>query len=917
MVRIAWPVLEGDVTLAGGEVVAPSGPVTFLFTDVEGSTRLWEGHPDEMRVALEAHDEILRQSIEVTGGFVFSTAGDAFAAAFESPGDAISAAERAQRDLAGHAWPEDVSMRVRMGVHTGVAQQRDDDYFGPTLNRTARLMSAAHGGQTVVSSATRSLVDGVALRDLGEHRLKDLSEPEHVWQLTIDGLAGEFPPLRTLDAVPGNLPTDSATFIGRHDDIGRLMKSLEGHRLVTLTGVGGVGKTRLSLQVAADASHHYPQGLWFVELAPVLIEDAVPYRFLETLGLDAEPGQSPVETAAEAVSDGSVLLVVDNCEHVLRATGDVLGELLGACPNLKVLASSRRALGMRGEQVHQIQPLDTSGATSAATHLFLDRATAARADVDLTDRLDVITDICTHLDGVPLAIELAAARTRSMTPEDLAGRLDDRFRLLRGSRSAAGEERHKTLLSTIEWSYELLDEDQQMLFQRLSVFAGSFTLEAAEQICADENLDRFDVIDLVDDLVDHSLLIADVSGELTRYRMLETIREFAGRELGDELTALRERHGEYHAQWVDRLWARMRTTDESAAVGELEAGWSDLRAAVVHATGDLSLLARLLGPLTFDAFFRSRLEFGDWATAALAVADLEGAADNDRAVLLGAAAAVAGLAGDAERAVALCSELAALCENTEAMMPLDVASPVVGAAIVAGDLDLAGRLQDLSEQTAAEGAEPWALAMTATRRAVVATYSGQPAIAKQACATATELIPPDFSPSFRAQTGWISAVNSDAPRTEVAAQMEEVVEQARLVRSSFLQSIYTQYLASVRAELGDLTQAMSDAADNLERLLVAHNLGLVAPAVRRAAVILIKAGQPDTAARLLGWVDNQDSRTPATEDLAVEIEILIPQMHEALGPDAAGATEAGAALTVEEAIELAISALRTAADDPS
>jgi hypothetical protein len=240
---------------------------------------------------------------------------------------------------------------------------------------------------------------------------------------------------------------------------------------------------------------------------------------------------------------------------------------------------------------------------------------------------------------------------------------------------------------------------------------------------------------------------------------------------------------------------------------------------------------------------------------------------------------------------------------------------VVGAAIVAGDLDLAGRLQDLSEQTAAEGAEPWALAMTATRRAVVATYSGQPAIAKQACATATERIPPDFSPSFRAQTGWISAVNSDAPRTEVAAQMEEVVEQARLVRSSFLQSIYTQYLASVRAELGDLTQAMSDAADNLERLLVAHNLGLVTPAVRRAAVILIKAGQPDTAARLLGWVDEQDSRTPATEDLAVEIEILVPQMHEALGPDAADATEAGAALTVEEAIELAISVLRIAADD--
>ncbi len=471
--------------------------------------------------------------------------------------------------------------------------------------------------------------------------------------------------------------------------------------------------------------------------------------------------------------------------------------------------------------------------------------------------------------------------------------------------------------STIEWSYQLLDEDQQLLFQRLSVFAGSFTLEAAEQICADDRLDELDVIDLVDDLVDHSLLVADTTGETARYRMLETLREFAGSELGDDLGTLRDRHAEYHAQWVDRIGSGMRTADEASALRELEAGWGDLRAAAVHATGDLSLMARLLGPLTFDAIWRSRLEVGEWATAALAVADIEGATDDARAVLLGSAATVLALAGDAERAIAFASELADLCEQTDTMMPLDVGAAVVGALVTAGHVELAGRLQDLSEQAVAKNTEPWVTILTATIRAIVATYSGEPDIARQASITAAEGISADLSPSICALTGWMSAVNSDAPRAEVAAQMEQVVEQASLVKSSFLQAIFTQYLSSVRAELGDLNQPMRDPADNLERMLAAHNLGLADSAVRRAAVILVKAGQHETAATLLGWVDNQDSPTPATGDLAAEMEVLVPQMHEALGPDAAGATSAGAKLSIEEAIELAVSTLRAAADDLS
>ena len=899
---------------ASGVVAPPSGAVSFLFTDVEGSTRRWEQAPDQMRVALEAHDAILRSSIAAQDGFVFSTAGDAFAAAFQSPAEAVEAAAGAQRDLQSADWPEGEGLRVRMGVHTGVAQQRDDDYFGPTLNRAARLMSAAHGGQAVVSAATKALVDEVPLLDLGEHRLKDLSEPEHVWQLLIEGLATEFPPLRTLDAVPGNLPVSLASFIGREADIEALMAALEGNRLVTMTGVGGVGKTRLSLQVAADASHHYPQGVWFVELAPVRIGDAVPFQFLETLALEAEPGQSPLQTVAHGIGDGSVLLVVDNCEHVLEPAAAAIAELLGACPNLRVLASSRRTLGVAGEQVRPIQPLDASGANNASTQLFLDRAASADQSKDLTDRLDVVADICARLDGVPLAIELAAARTRSMTPEDLASRLDERFRLLKGARSADGEERHKTLLSTIEWSHDLLDDDQKLLFERLSVFAGAFTLEAAEQICADDDLDEFDIVDLVDDLVDQSLLIADTSAKTARFRMLETIREFAGQQLGDQLTVLRDRHADYHGSWAERIGRGIRSSREAAALAELETGWADLRAAAVHATGDLDLMARLLGPLAMDALWRFRLEFGDWARAALTIADLEGATNEARAVFLGCSATVRGMAGDTVPAIDYGTQLAELCETTSTRMPLQVAAPVTSALILAGDVELAGRLQGLAEIAVVDSQESWAPALTASTRSCLATYSGEPEIAKQAIDKAIELEPADYCVTLQAFSGWLAAMNSEAPRAEVVAQMERVVEQASEVRSTLLSPIFRQYLSSVRAELGDLSQAMADAADNLEDLLATQTLGPVTGAVRRAAVLLIKAGRNDIAAQLLGWVDSQDAN-PITHDLAAEMEELVPQMRAALSEEAAAAARSLVGMVTEDAVTLAVDTLRGAVDE--
>jgi predicted ATPase/class 3 adenylate cyclase len=909
-----WLLPKEAIVSTTSATQSPSGVVTFLFTDVQGSTKLWEQHPQDMTSALADHDAILRSSIAEADGVVFSTAGDAFAAAFETPDTAIQAAAVAQHALDEHRWPGTTPIKVRMGVHTGTSHQRDNDYFGPTLNRAARLMSAAHGGQTVVSTTTQEMLPDAPLVDMGVHRLKDLSRPERVWQLMVDGLAAEFPPLRTLNAVPTNLPTDLASFVGREADISHLMTDLEKNRLVVMTGVGGVGKTRLSLQVAADASHHYTDGLWLVELAPVPIADAVHYKFLETMGLEAESGRSPLQTLAASIGNGAVLLVIDNCEHVLTTVADAVRELMTACPNLKVLASSRRALGVSGEQVRQIQPLGTTGVDCASTRLFLDRAEAAGQSA-LHDRLDVITHICERLDGVPLAIELAAARTRSMTPEDVASRLDERFRLLRGSRSGGGDERHQTLVSTIEWSYQLLDDDQKLLFQRVGVFAGSFTLAAAEKICADDRLDMFDVVDLLDDLVDHSLVIADTSGTTTRYRMLETIREYARQMLGDEIVGLRDRHASFHADWVDAIFLRLVTHDEAAALAELEAGWSDLRMAAAHATGDLSLLARILGPLAYDAFFRSRLELADWAAVGLDLTT-DNTAHDVRAVLLALTAALSGLGGDAVRSVSAATELCELSEMTGCEISSQVSAAVIGGVVLSGDVPLCSRIQDLSERTISSASPPWAVAMSATFRAVVATYSGQAQIAKEASAKAVAASPSDMSPSFRAIAGWMAAVNSDAPRAEGVARMEAVVAQASLVRSSFLHAMFDSILASLRGEVGHLRESLTESADSLERMLSTRQLGLAPATVRRASVLLMTAGASASAATLLGWVDSNDNPTPATADVAADMDVLVPQMHAALGEAALqAAISAGALLTAEQAMTLSITELRSAVLD--
>src|SRR5271165_4506673 len=498
---------------------APSGAVTFLFTDVEGSTRRWEADADEMRAALATHDEVLRTAIEGHGGFMFKHTGDGVCAAFASPRSAVDAAVAAQQKL---------ELPVRMGIATGEAELREGDYFGAVLNRAARVMAAGHGGQILLAESTAVLLSGVDLVDLGPRRLRDLPTPVGVFQVQAEGLRTEFPALRALDASPGNLRAATTSFIGRESEVGEVQAAVKAHRLVTLTGVGGVGKTRLAVEVAARLADEYPDGVWFFELAAVTDPAAVPDAVAAVLGITQQPGKSVSESVAAALEGRVRLLVFDNCEHVRDAAADLVEAILAASATVRILATSREGLGVADEQLWLVPSLDVgAGIDSAAAELFVERARSVVSRFSVTQPSEALTvlEICRRLDGIPLAIELAASRMASMTASEVCDRLGKRFRLLVGSRR--GLERHQTLRHAVAWSYDLLDDSEKALLGRCSVFAGGFDLESACAVAGSDDADDFAMLDLLDTLVRKSLLVADRSSGRTRFSMLETVRQFA------------------------------------------------------------------------------------------------------------------------------------------------------------------------------------------------------------------------------------------------------------------------------------------------------------------------------------------------------------------------------------------------------
>ncbi len=596
-------------------MLLPTETLTFFFTDIEGSTELLQrlGH-DVYVTVLAEHHSVIRSCLVAHDGKEVSTQGDSFFAVFTSPSACVSAAVELQRALSSHRWPGGEQVRVRMGIHSGEVEETTTGLVGLEVHRAARVAAVGHGGQILCSAAAAALLrdtlpSGGSLRDLGLHRLKDLGRPEQIFQLEGEGLEVDFPPLRSLDnpALPNNLPAQPASFVGRDVEVAEVRRLVESARLVTLTGAGGCGKTRLGLQVAAELLDGSGDGVWLVELASVSEQGAVPSAISEVLGITSRAGRPVLETLLDALELQYVLIVLDNCEHLIEACAEVANAILLRCPRVHLMATSREPLGIGGETIYRVPslslPKPDDGDTFAteesdAVALFVDRARAQGAECTLDEETGpLVVSICRRLDGMPLAIELAAARLRSMSLESLNDRLDHRFRLLTGgSRSALP--RQQTLRATVDWSYSLLNSPEQSLLRRLSVFAETFDLEAAEAVCCLQDIEEFDVDDLLGSLVDKSLVVTEPSGGRARYRLLETIRQFAAERLVEsdevEAAAIGAAHASYYLSLAELAAPHLFGPEQGRWFARLDADQANLQRALEHSTAERDGTERVL-----------------------------------------------------------------------------------------------------------------------------------------------------------------------------------------------------------------------------------------------------------------------------------------------------------------------------------
>ncbi len=661
--------------------ILPQGTVTFLFTDIEGSTRLVQELGPRYRDLLERHQALLREAFRA--GVEVGTEGDSFFVAFASATDAVTAAVDGQLALAREPWPDGRRVRVRMGLHTGQANPGADGYVGFDVHRAARIAAAGYGGQILLSESTQALVsrdlpDGVTIRDLGQHRLKDLSVPERIFQLTVRGQESDFPALRTIDSSRTNLPAQLTSFVGRERELAELQALAAEHRLVTVIGTGGTGKTRLAMQAAAELVTGQPDGVWVVELAPITDADLVLQAVARGLGVRDDAGRSLEDTVMDFLRTKSLLLLLDNCEHLIGAVAELAERILATCPGVSLVATSREALGVAGERIFQTPSLNLPDPVIEGDHhaeggdawlaevraadavrLFVDRATAVSPSFALTPaEAPAVVEICRRLDGIPLAIELAAARVPLLSVAEIAVRLGDRFQLLTGGRRTALP-RQQTLQALIDWSWELLTDDERRLLRRLSVFAGGFTIEAAVDITGlpgeataggDASLEMLEVLGR---LVGRSLVVVDRSGS-TRYRLLETIRQYARDRLVEagETSVVRNRHLAFYLRRAVEAEPALTGPDLVAWLVRHDADADNLRAALDWAfETDPTAALRLCVALGHYWRTRSLAEGFDYMRRAAEVAQSLSASEEERARLvarvLAAAANASWMAGSA------------------------------------------------------------------------------------------------------------------------------------------------------------------------------------------------------------------------------------------------------------------------------
>lgn len=620
----------------GNGVDIPSGTVTFGFYDIENEALLWADHRGEMAIAVRRFDEIVHASLGAHRGHAFGTDGEARGVAFHRAIDGLRWAADLQRAIADEAWPSQLPFALRIGIHTGEPEERRNGYFGPAVNVAAGLVGIGHGGQTLVSGVTAALLgglgpqDGLAdvLADLGTYRLDHVFADQRILQLG----GGQFPPLRTVDGRRGNLPNQAGRLIGREESLLLVDRALAESSMVTLVGPGGIGKTRLALAVARRWAAEHLGEVWLIELAGIASSVEVARAVATALQIKEAPGQSVVETVVTHLAQRPALVVLDNCEHVIDGAADMAEAIAAGCSETSVLATSREGFGLRGEQLIAVTPLSPA---DAGVELFNERASAASHTFDPVTNLSDVEEICRRLDGVPLAIELAAARTTSLAPADLVDRLDDRLRLLTGGRRTTVE-RHRTLRATIQWSYDLLNKAEQLLFQRLSIFAGPFDLQAAERVAAEiadpstvaadrQPAGDQDVDDLLGGLVDQSMVIVESGPFGRRFRLLETMRQFGAEHLSDaghtDLVARRLAH--WCRDQVQVIHELLSGQQEAQGVARLEELWGNLRAAIDWSctTGDAQLAAELVRPVAAEIALRTNTEIGDWVERILDIAD--------------------------------------------------------------------------------------------------------------------------------------------------------------------------------------------------------------------------------------------------------------------------------------------------------
>jgi predicted ATPase/class 3 adenylate cyclase len=593
-----------------------------LFTDIEGSTKLWSDDPVLMPAALAKHDDLIITAVTAASGEVFKHTGDGLCAVFASAADAVTAAACAQRSLTGAEWGDIGRLRVRMAVHAGDAEPRGDDWSGPALNRTARIMSLANGGQVLLSSSAYELASDaldadVSVLDLGSHSLRGLARPEHIWQLAGEGLERTFPPLRSVDNTPGWLPSQLTSFVGRTDELELIAGHIRSNRLVTLVGPGGVGKTRLAAEVGHRIVDKFPDGVWLFELAGLTTAAGLEALVMATIGLSGASAVPPRQALLGVIRSWRALLIVDNCEHISEGAADLIHAMLAAAPDLVILATSRERLRVPGERVVAIDPLPI-GPDGSAVQLFLERATAIQPIAETDLDIGAIADVCRSLDGLPLAIELAAARTVSMTPAEIERRLDQRFRLL--AEPHATEDRHGSLQRVLDWSFDLLTPECQTFFARLSLLAGSFDTAAAHAVAWPD--DEFTTLDMLGELVAKSLLGANPNHGHTSYRMLETMRQYGAQRLPEsDALAVRTRHGEHFAALAESAWEGCRGEDSQAWLDLIDEEFDDVRAAfdwaVAIENADVAL--RIAAGLFMYNQTRRLQALYDWVDRALAL----------------------------------------------------------------------------------------------------------------------------------------------------------------------------------------------------------------------------------------------------------------------------------------------------------